>query len=120
MAPEGGRSGLLTAGGVLAIISGVLGIIGGLSVVVALAWAASRPEYYLTGHGVALMVWGAIGIILGVVAILGGRLALARKSFGWAITGGIASVVCAGVLGILALIFIAMSKGEFEQTPTHV
>ena len=118
MAPERRRSGILTAGGVLAIISGALGIIGGLSLIAVLAWGASRPEYYLAGLGVAYMVWGAILIILGVLAILGGRRALAMTSFGWAITGGIASVLCGGVLGILALIFIAMSKREFEQTPS--
>lgn len=68
--------------------------------------------------GAVFIAPGIVAIILGALAILGGRLALARKSFGWAITGGIASLLCNTLLGILALIFIAISKAEFEQRPS--
>ena len=120
MAPEGRRSGILTAGGVLAIISGALGVIGGLVLVILAAWGGVVVEVVQDGVveswvlGAAFIAPGIVAIIIGGLAILGGRLALARRRFGWAITGGIASLFCTWVLGILALIFIAISKREFE------
>ena len=112
MAIERRRSGLLTAGGVLAIISGVLGIIWGLVVVVLGAWGAAAVEEGWV-LGVMYIPMGIVGIILGILAIVGGRRALALKSWGWALAGGICALFCGGVLGILALIFVAVSKRDF-------
>ena len=87
------------------------------------------------------LVIAAFGVALGVVAIVGGVSALRRKSFGLSLAGAIcalpagffgavpisvvspvsvvspASVIYGLVpviLGILAIIFVALSKGEFE------
>lgn len=123
MPVEGRRSGTLTAGGVLAIISGALGIIAGL-VLVALAASGLEVEVVrdtVTETWVLGAAWippGIVGIILGVLAIIGGSRAFARRGFGWAITGGICALLCGGLLGLLALIFIAVSKAEFEQPPS--
>ncbi len=113
MAIERRRSGLLTAGGVLAIISGVLGIIWGLVVVVLGAWGAAAVEegWVLGATYIPMGIFA--GIIPGIFAIVGGRRALALKSWGWALAGGICALFCGGILGILALIFIACRKGDF-------
>jgi hypothetical protein len=113
------RSGMLTAGGVLAIISGALGIIVGLGFAIATAFGLevevvrdTVTETWVLGAAYAPL--GIVGIILGVLAMVGGSRAFARKNFGWAITGGICALLCGGLLGLLSLIFIAVTKREFE------
>lgn len=64
------------------------------------------------------MVLGIVWIILGLLAILGGGYALGRKNFLMAlITGGVCSLLISpfyGLLGILSIILIAISKKEFQ------
>ena len=88
-------------GGVIQVIMGivvvVLGGIGG--VFIGMGWL------------------GAIGaplIILGIVAIVGGVYALRRRLWGLALAGSICTLVGPWLLGILAIIFVILGKGEFE------
>ena len=97
-----------TTGGILAIIAGVLQVIFGLVFATAAGIAGS-----IFGMG-----WvGAIGapmIILGVVALIGGIYATKRRIWGLALVGAICALIGPWfILGILAIIFIAMGKGEF-------
>ena len=58
-----------------------------------------------------------IGLILffvGIVAIIGGVCNLKRIAWGLALTGSIFALFCGGILGILAIIWTAMAKAEFE------
>jgi len=118
VAVERRRSGTLTAGGVLAIISGGLGILGALIWVAIGGFIAASGEADALAVSTVYAVLGVIGVPVGILAIVGGVRALAMKSFGWAITGGICALLCGGLLGLLALIFIAVSKAEFEQPPS--
>lgn len=84
--------------------------------------------YLLMGAGMALaggsLFWfdevasgaavacGAILLVLGLIVILGGIFAIQRKSFGFALVGGILAIP--SVLGIIALILIIVSKDEFR------
>jgi len=54
--------------------------------------------------------------ILGAVAIAGGIYALKRRVWGLAFAGAICAFLIPPpfVLGILAIIFVVMGKGEFE------
>jgi hypothetical protein len=52
-------------------------------------------------------------IALGIVAIVGGVSALRRTNFGLSLAGAICALP-SGILGILAVIFVSLSKGEFE------
>jgi ABC-type dipeptide/oligopeptide/nickel transport system permease component len=54
-----------------------------------------------------------IGLVLGIVAIVGGVSALRRKSFGLSLAGAICALPST-ILGILAIIFVSVSKREFE------
>jgi hypothetical protein len=129
MASSGsGRSGLLTAGGILSIIGGALEVIGG-GIMVGLA-IAHRELFRLVGHGVwggtpgiFLGPFGAVDLIwliivgvpifaLGIVAIVGGVSAIRRKSFGLSLAGAICALPSV-ILGILAIVFVALVKREF-------
>jgi hypothetical protein len=123
------RSGLLTAGGVLSIISGVLQVIGAgvaTGLVVAafigsrlrpfegmpLPWEWSERVIFVGPFWIGI---AALGLILGIVAIAGGVAALRRSSFGLSLAGAICALLPSGVLGILAIIFVSVSKQEFES-----
>ncbi|KYK29735.1 MAG: hypothetical protein AYK23_04970 [Candidatus Proteinoplasmatales archaeon SG8-5] len=66
-----------------------------------------------------LMVCGVIFIIFSILALLGGIMAITRKSWGFAVVGAIFGLLTIGpyglgfVLGLVALILIIISKDEF-------
>ena len=121
-----GRGGLLTAGGILTIIVGALEVIGG-GVLVALRVFGCVPlrmglcpplanpggGLFMHIFPMWLIIMGGVCVILGIIAIAGGVSAVKRKSFGLALAGAICALP-SGVLGILAIIFISLGKGEFE------
>ncbi|NWF77175.1 MAG: hypothetical protein HXY36_01030 [Chloroflexi bacterium] len=127
MASDGdSKSGLLTAGGVLSIIGGVLEAIVG--VVMVLFGSCSNILFRLANlpfhrgewlkHIIPLMpTWlliiGLPILALGIVAIVGGVSALRRKSFGLSLAGAVCALP-SHILGILAVIFVSLSKKEFE------
>lgn len=116
-----------TAAGILAIIIGVFGGLFGLA-------------YLLTTYGESARS-GGIALFSGVIAIIGGVFALRRRVFGLALAGSVFALLCGlmagsaviidearliletdafvplvlfGVLGILAIVFTCLGKGEFE------
>ncbi len=113
-----------TTAGILSIIAGVIQVIGGLVVtVIGGAVGALAPQWWAGGALASVPGMGgimaAIGIpliIIGIVAIVGGVYALKRRIWGLALAGAICAVIGPwGILGVLAIIFVAMGKGEFEQ-----
>jgi hypothetical protein len=120
------RGGLLTAGGVLTIIGGAFEVIGGVIVTLLtvgvriLGKLAPIPWHPGDWWGPILPIipfWlvivGVPILVLGIVAIIGGVSALRRGSFGLSLAGAICSLPSLP-LGILAVIFVAVSKREFE------
>jgi len=120
------RSGLLTAGGVLSIVAGALEVIGG--VIIALLTVGIRilirlaliPSHTGDWWGPIipvipswLIIVGVPILVLGIVAIVGGVSAIRRKSFGLSLAGAICALPSA-ILGILAVIFVSVSKREFD------
>ena len=122
------KSGLLTAGGVLSIIAGVLEVIGGgivagigigiKNIIGGTLWPIDRIPWVEWGEiGVGffpaiLIIVGIIIVVLGGIGIAGGISAVNRKSFGLSIAGAIC-VLPTVLLGILAVIFVSASKKEF-------
>ena len=119
---EEGRGGLLSAGGILAIIVGVFELIfGGL--MAALPQLISIPSdlssfkcpgdifdmTVITGN---LFIVGIVLAVLGIIAIVGGISAIRRGSFGLAVAGAICSLP-SGTFGVLAVIFVALAGREF-------
>jgi hypothetical protein len=127
MASNGSSGGgLLTAGGILSIIGGALEVIGGGIMVVLiiahrvlfrLAPPGTHPGIYFGRFGAVDLIWliivGVPIFALGIVAIIGGISAIRRKSFGLSLAGAICALPSV-ILGILAVIFVALGKREFE------
>jgi len=131
------RRGLLTAGGVLSIVAGILqintggGLIGcrlsgsfiedfpltitflpGLWPILKqhIIYLFSLGDYVPTGW----VIQGGFFIVLGIVAVVGGISAISRKRFGLSLAGAICALA-SGLFGILAIIFVALGKREFRS-----
>jgi len=110
-----------TTGGILCIIAGAINVLLGLVVVVALAGAGllMGTEMVELPSELAGMSWlGVLGVPLvamGIVSIVGGAYALKRRLWGLALAGAICSIMAGNLLyGTLAIIFISVSKSEFN------
>jgi hypothetical protein len=135
MASSGnGRGGLLSAGGVLSIVAGISQIISGVALVVNTevlsSYYRTLPELsflpflptslrdgilgiYLS-YGITIQ-WVIIGVcigVLGILAVVGGLSAIRRKRFGLSLAGAICALPSC-ILGIPAVIFVALGKREF-------
>ncbi len=113
-----------TAGGVLNIIAGALGLLGSILRLCLFGglFSSFLPEIFHDGGGPFLHVWGSILIIISVIylianiiSLVGGIFALQKKHWGWALAGSICAVISSFVMGVVALVFIVISKKEFEQ-----
>ena len=98
-----------TAAGILAIIAGVIQVISGMIAATGLGlWGG------IFGMGWLSAIFAPL-IIFGVIAIVGGIYALKRRVWGLALAGSICALIGPWfILGILAIIFVALGKGEFE------
>ena len=122
MAGNGDRGGLLSAGGVLSIIVGVMQLAAGaLMLVVTLGfWDPDMPLVPRLGTvlpvetaATPLLIAGGVVVALGILAIIGGASALKRSSFGMALVGALCAFLTVNVLGLLALIFVSLGSCEF-------
>jgi hypothetical protein len=121
------RGGLLTAGGVLSIIGGLLELIGGgvvmgvgiQNIVGGPFWFIPEIPWFPGKEIVAgvipaiIIIVGIVILALGAIGVAGGISALNRKSFGLSLAGAIC-ILPTTILGILAVIFVSVSKREFE------
>jgi hypothetical protein len=122
---SGERGGLLSAGGILSIIVGVLEVVAGAMIIVftevmetiGALWHSAVPyfggEFSIGATATVVIIIGAVLIALGVLAIGGGIAAIRRKSFGLSLTGAICALLPLNVLGLLAVIFVSLAKCEF-------
>jgi hypothetical protein len=130
-----------TTAGILNIISGAMGIGSGITTIViggfigqlsgfstqisnainewAGMWIPEATDLQsliseVVGMSSAILL--AVGItllIFGIIALVGGIYALKREKWGLGLAGSILAIPSGGVLGILAIIFIALGKKEF-------
>jgi len=108
-----------TTAGILAIISGAIGLIIAASYFIGFGVTSGClgiPVGYIPGFVPGLVLGMAIpALIVAILALVGGIYAVQRKKWGWALAGSIASILAFFPLGIPAIILIAQSKAEFEQ-----
>ena len=115
----GGRSGKLTAGGILCILAGAIGLL-----VAILALATNGGSETTSAWGTLTTALTVLAFIASAIAILGGYYALRRKHFWWAIAGAVCALLFSptfgygglplgAVLPIAALILIWLSRKEF-------
>jgi hypothetical protein len=110
-----------TTAGVLEIVAGSLQI--GAAAIIALAMGlgagavriAQSPAYeFLLALPLVLGI-AAVLLVLGIIAVVGGVNALQRKRWGLALAGGICALLpLQTLLGILAIVFVAISRDEFN------
>lgn len=102
-------------GGILSIVCGAWGILyGALFSIIGLGGAAM---FGIPREGIfALGLLGWPALALGVMAIVGGVMALQRTRWGVALAGAICALLIPPpfILGILAIVFIAVSREEFS------
>jgi len=106
------RTGKTTAGAILMIIAGVVGIVVGVA---ELTGATPIEGIMFLGRFIGV---GIVIIVLGLLPIVGGIFALKRQSWGLALAGAIVSILWAWYLGIPSVILIAMGKAEFNLIST--
>jgi hypothetical protein len=115
------KGGLLTAGGILSIVAGAFEMTFG-AVVTALTMSGVIPGVFHRGrfdiHIMPSFTYlGVPLLVLGIIAIVGGISALRRKGFGLSLAGAICALPSPilVILGILAVIFVALGKREFKD-----
>ena len=121
--------------GILSIVAGVLGAIpsiivvlvgGGIASIATIPGIARMfgvvgiPLEAIVGSGILSAIGGVLtamaipSIIIGVISVVGGIYALKRRFWGMALAGSICSLFCVWILAVPAIIFLALSKGEFK------
>jgi len=101
------------------VIAGVLSIIAGAMCLVAVLvfFVIAGISTVLGGPFVLMPVLfvliGLPAVALGVISIIGGVYATQRKRWGWALAGSITALVISTVLGIVAVILVAIAREEF-------
>jgi hypothetical protein len=110
------------AAGTLSMISGAFGIIGIAFLIVFVAtFGEETARDALISIGflktvIPLQIIGFISIplfVINVITIIGGIYAVQRKAWGLALAGAVCAFVSVQILGILSIVFIALSKKEF-------
>ena len=114
-------------GGILDIVGGALRILGSIAVLIGIMFfipvavtggpvpVPEMARWLIPGALETILVIATIFLlIVGILPIIGGIYALQRKKWGLALTGSIVAIFGSSIMGILATIFIAMSKDEFE------
>jgi hypothetical protein len=118
------RGGLLTAGGILSIMAGILEINAGVLIFFIRGIMPYQPWLFpfvlciqTPDVEAPTYLWpmftGGLLLALGILAIAGGISAIRRKKFGLSLAGAICALP-KGILGILAVIFVALGKREFR------
>ena len=105
-------------GGILSILCGVLGAVGIFSYAIGFGDPGSGIGKGDMPPFVPSIIFGMSipAIVIALLAIVGGILAVRRKRWRWSLTGSIAAVLSLIILGIPAVVLIALSKDEFAQS----
>jgi hypothetical protein len=104
----------LTAG-ILTIVAAAIKLITAIGAAIGLAVYATGSHYSIGISETAILIGVMVPfLILGVVALIGGIYAIRRKKWGMALAGSIAAFLPSGILGIVAIILVSISKNEFK------
>lgn len=103
-------------GGILTIVSGLLGLLGIASYAIGFGDPGSGIGKGDMPPFVPSIIFGMSipAAVIAVLAVAGGILALLRKKWRWSLAGSIAAALSLIILGIPAVVLIALSKDEFS------
>ncbi len=96
-----------TVAGVIILIAGIAGILHGLADLFRALFALNLFRFI----GLGLGGWGSI--ILGIIILVAGLTTLGRRAWWFALIGSILALTQFWLLGILAIILVALSRKEF-------
>jgi len=108
--------------GILSIVAGSLSLLG--SVIASIGLGVFFTSTYWTGPGTAdlptVIIWMLFFLpyfIISAVSIAGGVYAIRKRYWGLALAGAICALltVWAWPLGVVAIVFVALSKSEFNR-----
>jgi hypothetical protein len=115
-----------TAGGILAIVSSILGALTGLFLLAVPALLGPMNNVDTSGlltqgdvDQIITVLYGGLGaffILLGALGLVGGIFAVNHRKFGLALAGAIASSISFYPLGIVAVVLISMSHADFHRS----
>jgi hypothetical protein len=117
-APAPANTWMSTTGGILSIIVGVMDLIGCLFMGFFTCAGAVFTGDDLFDSSFPAAFFGFIAfylLIIGILSLIGGIFAVRRKIWGLALTGAIAAFFGGSLLGIIAIVFVIMSKKEFSS-----
>jgi hypothetical protein len=116
-----GKAAAATGGAWMPVTAGILDLVVGVpSLIIGIIWAivGGFLTFFIAGLGALL---GAPMIILSIVAIVGGVFAISKRAWGFALAAaicgfivGLPLVAPAILLGIPAIVFTALGKGQFK------
>ncbi len=118
---ESNRKWMATTAGVLSIVAGSVRLVAVIGLLIAIGVTGDALNFAGVGYWMPVNVLGILWtitlplLVLGALALVGGIFALQRRRWGWALAGSVAAFFPFGLLGLLATIFTAMSKEEFES-----
>jgi hypothetical protein len=94
------------------VTAGIFTIIGGVLVFFRCLARESRMGFFPRLG----MLLGIVYIIAAILAVIGGIFAVQKRSWGMSLLGAICALFPpATVLGILAIVFVAVGKNEFKK-----
>ncbi|MEW6142079.1 MAG: hypothetical protein AB1597_02840 [Chloroflexota bacterium] len=115
----------LRIAGILTAVSGGLGVLGALIMVIwlyAIELMRAYPEFYpFFNQPASLMslmycVEGAVMLVLGAMAITGGIFILRKRRWGLSLAGAITASIVSPLTGVAGLIFLIMGREGFRST----
>ena len=101
------------------IVAGIINIVIGAGALLALSvfgiiiLVAGSLTIPVLGFLVALLAVPLIAIAL--LALVGGIYAVQRKMWGWALAGSIATALMLNIVGVVSIVLVAVSRGEFPN-----
>ena len=103
-------------GGILTILSGLLGTVGIISYSIGFGDTGSGIGKGDMPPFVPSIIFGMSipAIVIAILAVIGGVFALMRKRWRWSLAGSIAAALSLIILGVPAVVMIALSKDEFS------
>lgn len=105
--------------GILEILAGAANFLAGLGTLIGGTFIddlfSGTASYFASVTG---QILGSVLMVLGIISIIGGIMCLRRQRWGMGIAGAITALFPAPafLLGILALIFVTISRDEFHNT----
>lgn len=122
--PQAAPTRLATTGGVVVLVGGLLNLL--MTALYAVFLATIPGGFFFGYYDYYILVCGVIGAIFSVLAIVGGVMAIKKINFPLAIVGAVFCMIgglpyyIGFILGLLGLIFIAISSHEFRPVGYRV